>query len=139
MREVFTLFPGATLRSGRAQRETPAAMAPPKIEDDDSDDEVPLAARVNVKKETSTPKGARGASSGRSGIGSNRPTLFKFDANGDITTGIASWRAARTRAGPHTARRSHHRSVRALHRARGRARAPGLWRSGVDSSSPTSR
>ena len=99
-----TLFPGATGRGGRAQLETPAAMAPPKIEDDDSDDEVPLAARVNVKKEASTPKGARGASSGRSGIRGNRPTLFKFDAdrgNRDGDRVLAS--GADSRGTPHRA------------------------------------
>ena len=38
-------------------RATADAMAP-MIDDDDSDDEVPLASRVGVKKESSTPKRA---------------------------------------------------------------------------------
>ena len=56
-------------------RATADAMAP-MIDDDDSDDEVPLASRVGVKKESSTPK--RASPHARPARDHTARTLFKL-------------------------------------------------------------
>ena len=54
-----------------------AAPMAPMIDDDDSDDEIPLAARVGVKKESGTPKGTT-RSLVRTLLGSGPRVVFKL-------------------------------------------------------------
>ena len=49
---------GSCRRGFHIDRARPPTAMAPMIDDDDSDDEVPLAPRVGVKKESSTPKRA---------------------------------------------------------------------------------